>query len=91
MITGTGALASAGVVSIMSMFSRGTSLTSLLSGSGLGLTAGTYQHEVDHLQGKLFVDRVTDTTTLATWADFERYHMPAFVERAKALVAKYGS
>jgi hypothetical protein len=28
-------------ISIMSMFSRGTSLTSLLSGSGLGLTAGT--------------------------------------------------
>jgi peptide deformylase len=56
-----------------------------------GLTAGTYQHEVDHLRGKLFVDRVTDTTTLATWADFERYRMAAFVERAKALVAKYGS
>jgi peptide deformylase len=57
----------------------------------VGLTAGTYQHEVDHLHGKLFVDRVTDTTTLATWADFERYRMAAFVERAKALVARYGS
>ena len=56
-----------------------------------GLTAGTYQHEVDHLAGKLFVDRVTDTTTLATWADFERYRQAAFVERAKALVARYGS
>jgi peptide deformylase len=56
-----------------------------------GLTAGTYQHEVDHLAGKLFVDRVTDTTTLATWADFERYRMADFVVRAKALVAKYGS
>jgi len=57
----------------------------------LGLTAGTYQHEVDHLHGKLFVDRVTDTTTLSTWADFERFKMAAFVDRAKALVAKYGS
>ncbi len=56
-----------------------------------GLTAGTYQHEVDHLLGKLFVDRVTDTRTLATWADFERHHMAAFVERAKALVARFGS
>lgn len=56
-----------------------------------GLTAGTYQHEVDHLNGKLFVDRVTDTTTLATWADFEKYRMAAFVERAKALVARFGS
>ena len=56
-----------------------------------GLTAGTFQHELDHLDGKLFVDRVTDTRTLATWADFERYHLKAFAERARALVAKYGS
>ncbi|RYZ63763.1 MAG: peptide deformylase, partial [Proteobacteria bacterium] len=38
-----------------------------------GLTAGTFQHEVDHLDGKLFVDRVEDTRTFCTWADFERY------------------
>jgi peptide deformylase len=56
-----------------------------------GLTAGTFQHELDHLDGKLFVDRVTDTRTLATWSDFERYHLKAFAERARALVAKYGS
>lgn len=57
----------------------------------VGLTAGTFQHEVDHLDGKVFVDRVEDTRTLATWADFERHHMAAFVERAKALVARFGS
>jgi peptide deformylase len=56
-----------------------------------GLTAGTFQHEVDHLQGKLFLDRVVDTTTLATWADFERFHMAGFVERARAIVARFGS
>jgi peptide deformylase len=56
-----------------------------------GLTAGTFQHEVDHLDGKLFVDRVQDTTTLTTWADFERFHKAAFVEKAKALVLKWGS
>jgi peptide deformylase len=56
-----------------------------------GLTAGTFQHEVDHLDGKVFVDRVEDTRSLATWADYERHHMAAFVARAKALVAKYGS
>ena len=56
-----------------------------------GLTAGTFQHELDHLDGKLFVDRVTDTRSLATWADFERYHLAGFAERAKALVARYGS
>jgi len=56
-----------------------------------GLTAGTFQHECDHLDGKVFLDRVHDTRSLTTWADFERHHMAAFVERAKALVAKYGS
>lgn len=55
-----------------------------------GLSAGTFQHEVDHLDGKLFVDRVEDTRSLSTWAEFERFHMASFVERAKALVAKYG-
>ncbi len=56
-----------------------------------GLTAGTWQHECDHLDGKVFLDRVVDTSTLTTWAEFERYHMADFVERAKALVARYGS
>jgi peptide deformylase len=56
-----------------------------------GLSAGTFQHEVDHLDGKLFVDRVKDTTTLTTWQDFERYHQAAFVKRVHELVAKYGS
>jgi peptide deformylase len=56
-----------------------------------GLTAGTFQHELDHLDGKLFVDRVADTRTLCTWPDFERFHRAAFVERARELVAKFGS
>lgn len=56
-----------------------------------GLTAGTYQHEFDHLEGKLFVDRVEDPRTLTTWANFDRHHKDAFVEEAKALVARYGS
>ena len=56
-----------------------------------GLSAGVFQHEVDHLDGKLFVDRVKDTTSLSTWQDFERYHMAAFVEKAQEIVAKYGS
>lgn len=56
-----------------------------------GLTAGTFQHEVDHLDGKLFVDRVTDTRTLCTWADFDRFHRDEFVVRARSLVARFGS
>ena len=56
-----------------------------------GLTAGTFQHEVDHLDGKLFVDRVADTRTLCTWAEYDRFHREEFVARAKALVARFGS
>ena len=44
-----------------------------------GLTAGTFQHELDHLDGVLFLDRVQDPTTLTTWAQFERFHRAAFV------------
>lgn len=56
-----------------------------------GLTAGTFQHEVDHLDGTLFVDRVTDPRTLSTWAQFERFHRDAFVARARELVRRVGS
>jgi len=56
-----------------------------------GLTAGTFQHEVDHLDGKLFVDRVVDTRTLCTWTEFERFYKDAFVEQARELVARFGS
>jgi peptide deformylase len=56
-----------------------------------GLTAGTFQHELDHLDGTLFVDRVTDPRTLTTWAQFERFHREAFVERARLLVERVGS
>lgn len=55
-----------------------------------GITAATYQHEVDHLDGLLFLDRVEDSRTLTTWDSFERFHHDVFVERVKALVAKHG-
>jgi peptide deformylase len=55
-----------------------------------GVTAGTFQHEVDHLDGKLFLDRVTDTRTLATWAEFDRFHKQVFVERIVPFIAKWG-
>lgn len=55
-----------------------------------GLKAGTYQHECDHLDGVIFVDRVTDPRTLATWSEFDRHHKAAFVAEAQALVAKVG-
>ena len=56
-----------------------------------GLTAGTFQHEVDHLDGVLFLDRVHDPATFSTWEQFDRHHRAAFEARARALVARVGS
>ena len=56
-----------------------------------GLTAGTLQHECDHLDGKLFVDRVTDPTTFTTWEQFELHHRDAFIERITKFVERVGS
>ncbi|MEX1105485.1 MAG: peptide deformylase [Ilumatobacteraceae bacterium] len=56
-----------------------------------GLTAGTFQHECDHLDGVLFLDRVTDPTTFTTWEQFERFHRADFIERITAFVERVGS
>jgi peptide deformylase len=56
-----------------------------------GLTAGTFQHEYDHLEGILFLDRVTDPTSFTTWEQFERYHRDAFVERITEFTRRIGS
>ena len=55
-----------------------------------GLTAGTWQHECDHLDGKLIVDRA-DPRTLATWDEYERHYRHEFVERITAFVERVGS
>jgi peptide deformylase len=47
-----------------------------------GLTAGTFQHEVDHLDGVLFLDRA-DPRSLATWEQFERHGMAGFLDRIR--------
>jgi peptide deformylase len=49
-----------------------------------GLTAGTFQHEVDHLDGVLFVDRA-DPRTFATWEQFDRHQREEFVRRVERL------
>jgi peptide deformylase len=56
-----------------------------------GLTAGTFQHELDHLDGTLFLDRVADPRTLTTWDQYERFHREAFERRARELVERVGS
>jgi peptide deformylase len=51
-----------------------------------GLTAGTFQHEVDHLDGILFLDRVVDPTTFSTW----EHAQGAFDTRAREIVGRLG-
>jgi peptide deformylase len=46
-----------------------------------GLTAGTFQHEIDHLDGILFLDRATE---VMGWEDAD------FEAQARAIVAEYG-
>lgn len=55
-----------------------------------GLGAGTFQHECDHLDGVIFVDRVKDPRSLCTWAEFDRYHRQAFIERIVPFVQRMG-
>jgi peptide deformylase len=55
-----------------------------------GLTAGTFQHELDHLDGVLFVDRA-EPTSLATWEQFDQHQRDEFVKRAEELVQRVGS
>lgn len=62
----------------------------VISGTARGLRACTYQHETDHLHGKLFVDRVTDPTTFCTWEHFDRFQKEGVAERVRALVARHG-
>ena len=51
-----------------------------------GLSAGTFQHEVDHLDGVLFLDRVKDSRSFSTWEQFERHHKEDFLRRVAPYV-----
>jgi peptide deformylase len=55
-----------------------------------GFTAGTMQHEVDHLNGVVFVDRVEDPRTFTTWTEFDRHHREAFLKKAEEIKSRYG-
>ena len=56
-----------------------------------GISAGTYQHECDHLDGKLFIDSVRDKSSLTTWKNFDTHHKEKFIKEAEAIVKRFGS
>ena len=39
-----------------------------------GFPATVVQHELDHLQGRLYIDHVKDPALMSFEAEFERYH-----------------
>ena len=54
-----------------------------------GLSAGTMQHELDHLDGILFPDRVEDPTTLCTWEMFRTHRQDAWVASIQSLLDRF--
>lgn len=54
-----------------------------------GLSAGTVQHEVDHLDGRLIIDRVEDPRSISTWENFDRFHKEAFMAHISTVVDRY--
>ncbi|MCB1246307.1 MAG: peptide deformylase [Acidimicrobiia bacterium] len=51
-----------------------------------GLSAGTVQHELDHLEGRLIVDRMDDRTSISTWDNFQRHGMAAYLDRIAPII-----
>lgn len=56
-----------------------------------GVTAGTFQHECDHLDGRVFIDRVEDPTTFMTWDNYQQFHRADFEARIGAYADRVGS
>ncbi len=55
-----------------------------------GYSAGTFQHEYDHLDGVLFPHRVSDARSFCTWSVFAQYRQAAFARQVGELVARWG-
>jgi peptide deformylase len=53
-----------------------------------GLSAGTVQHEVDHLNGGLIVDRMDDRSTMTTWDNFADHGMQAYLDRIAPIIKR---
>lgn len=55
-----------------------------------GISAGTFQHELDHLDGILFPDRVIDTRTFCTWNEFKLRQEENFKAEVQKVINEYG-
>ena len=56
-----------------------------------GYSACTWQHEYDHLEGVLFVHRVTNLQSFCSWSAFEEFRQEQFAAMVVQLVEKWGA
>lgn len=56
-----------------------------------GYSAGTFQHEYDHLDGYLFPYRVKDPLTFCSWDSFAEFQQESFATAVKQLVDEWGA
>ena len=48
-----------------------------------GLESIVYQHEIDHLDGYLFTDKVEDNSTLVTYENYQKYYEDEYKKELK--------
>ena len=56
-----------------------------------GISAGTFQHELDHLDGLVFTDRMNDASSLTTIDEFAANQEEEFKQQVIRIVKNYGS
>ena len=54
-----------------------------------GISAGTFQHEADHLNGVLFTDRLSDPRNLCTWDEFNKRYEESFKKLVQEVESTY--
>ncbi|MDC0492136.1 peptide deformylase [Candidatus Pseudothioglobus singularis] len=56
-----------------------------------GISAGTFQHELDHLDGFIFTDRMKDAYSLTTIEEFAAHYEDDFKVQVISIVNTFGS
>ena len=56
-----------------------------------GISAGTFQHELDHLDGFIFTDRMKDVSSLTTIDEFANHYEDNFKAQVISIVDTFGS
>ena len=53
-----------------------------------GFPAVVYQHEIDHLDGILFTDKVYNNKSLVSYQNYQNYHEKKYLERIEERFSK---